>query len=100
MRETLDGLTQGVKRKLATPKNRRAIAKYRSCCADSRFQRPTPRHGVNRQTGERLTPVKQALLHCTSLLSSDHLAEDVDRLSDLKVVKEADVATIQLRAVQ
>jgi hypothetical protein len=31
-------------------------------------------------------------------LSSDHLAEYVDRLSGLKVVKEAEVATIQLRA--
>jgi integrase len=34
-------------------------------------------------------------------LSSDHLAEYVDRLSGgLKVVKDADIATIQLRATQ
>ena len=33
-------------------------------------------------------------------LSGDHLAEHVDRLSGWNVMKEADVATIQLRAVQ
>ena len=40
------------------------------------------------------------IVRCYAHLSSNHLAEYVDRLSGLKGVKEADVATIQLRAVQ
>ena len=59
-------------------------------------QAGTPLHVLQELGGWESVEMVRRYAH----LSSDHLAEYVDRLSGLKAVKEADVATIQLRAAQ